>query len=358
MAERSDKQTERDEPRDRRLGLRLREAGRSLQERVLWPVSDWIRHTSEWVRIAFDAAIWPFERLAWAIRTRLFWPLQDLLTDPGGKARGRRTATIGAISALALGSLGAGALVASGTGDEATGGDTPVVVAQASEPEPEPPVTSILAKTEPEPKGDTLKGVRPRFGAKSAAERKAAKKALRKLKAEKAAAPRDQDQSSSLEETTGAAGSVAEGRDGDSTVVSNDGENPQPDEETDPVTGATASNAAAEERKRRRESPLSVAERFAVAFVSYEIGGTARSINLTFRDTTEEDLFKALRKRPPRQPKGTKVPKARVMNVVGGPRKKQAMEVSVGLLRVNGVSELRLEMEKADRGWVVKTVRG
>lgn len=351
MAEQPDKN-----PREANLRQRLGEVGSRLRERLLWPLGDWLGS-------AFEALVWPFEQAAWAVRKKLFWPLQDALTPPASKGtKVPRAATVGVIGALALGSLGAGALVASGADSEPGKDETAATVAQVSEPEPaNEALTPILAKTEPEPEGATLKGVRPNFGAKSEEERKAAKKALRELKAKQAETKKTGDGqgtpgSTPSSESTGAQATAKSGTEEGENVSTGE---PEIASSTEPTaTDATTSNADAAAAKRRKESPLSVAERFAVAFVSYEVGTSGGPINKTFRDTAEEDLFTALRKRPPRQPAGAKVPKARVMNVVGGPRKKKTMEVSVGLLRVDGVSELRLEMEKNDRGWVVKTVRG
>lgn len=342
-----------------RLGWTLREAGWSLQERLLWPLADWLRG-------GFDAALWPLEHAAWALRKRVLWPLQDLLTGPA-TSRGKvpRAATAGVIGALALGSLGAGAFIASGQDDALSDEAAPAAVAQATEPDPEPEaITPILARTEPKPDEPVLKGVRPSFGASTDEEREAAKAALRKLKAEEAESRQDEGEVET-EERTGSSKRASQSEpagDQESTgEAAGDTPDGQPSdsgpETTDPVTGATASKADAE-NERRQESALNVAERFAVAFVSYEIGATGGPIKQVFRDTAQKELFDSLRQRPPRQPAGNKVPKARVMNVVGGPRKKKAMEVSVALLRVDGVSELRLEMEKVDRGWVVKTVRG
>ena len=70
-------------------------------------------------------------------------------------------------------------------------------------------------------------------------------------------------------------------------------------------------------------------------------------------------LAKALGERPPRLPANGKVPKARVVNLVPGPRAGKAYTVSVSLLRVGVTSELRLELEEEkDGGWRVTNVLG
>src|SRR5690606_3039908 len=91
-------------PRESRVRDRLNQVGDSLRERLLWPLGDWFSNL-------FDALAWPFEHLAWFIRKRIVWPLQDALTSPAsGKAKVPRAATVGVIGVLAVGSLGAGAL--------------------------------------------------------------------------------------------------------------------------------------------------------------------------------------------------------------------------------------------------------
>lgn len=342
-----------------RLGWTVRETWWSLQERLLWPIADW-------ARVGADAARWPFEHAAWTIRERVLWPLQDRLAErPGGKARIPKAATVSVLAIVAAGSLGAGVLVASG-GDGTGSADAPAnatVVAQA-DPEPEDEtVTPIVARTEPKPKTPSLKGPRPSFGAKSDEEMQEARAALRKL--------RNADEGDSAKSRTGKAEeepatsnqedeALAAGADESQEAPSTEGQPGGSGEEavTDPTTGATASAADAEKKARRKESPLGVAERFAMAFVSYEVGASGNATDAAFKDTTDKDLYKSLNERPPRQPNGGKVPKARVVNVVGGPRKKESMEVSIGLLRVDGISELRLDMARLGRGWVVKTVRG
>ncbi len=71
------------------------------------------------------------------------------------------------------------------------------------------------------------------------------------------------------------------------------------------------------------------------------------------------ELTKALMQRPPRQPAGVKVPKAKVLNVVPAPSHDRLYPVSVSLLRVGATSELRLEMEQLkNKQWRVVNVLG
>jgi hypothetical protein len=103
---------------------------------------------------------------------------------------------------------------------------------------------------------------------------------------------------------------------------------------------------------------MRVAQRFAEAFVLYEIGERREQTDAVFAETTSERLATALDERPPRQPAGVDVPQARVLNLVPGPRNGRAYTVSASLLRLGTTSELRLEVEKRDGGWVVTDVRG
>ena len=77
-----------------------------------------------------------------------------------------------------------------------------------------------------------------------------------------------------------------------------------------------------------------------------------------FRKTATEPLADSLAKRPPRQPASVKVPRARVLNVVPGPRRGPSVSVSVSLLRVGATSELRLELQQVADKWLVSDVRG
>ena len=75
--------------------------------------------------------------------------------------------------------------------------------------------------------------------------------------------------------------------------------------------------------------------------------------------TAVPDVTKALLQRPPRQPAGVKVPKAKVLNVVPAPSHGKIYPLSVSLLRVGTTSELRLEMEQLkDQSWRVTNVLG
>ena len=83
-----------------------------------------------------------------------------------------------------------------------------------------------------------------------------------------------------------------------------------------------------------------------------------RRSKVVFGETATPQLATALAERPPRLPADAKVPKARVVNLVPGPRAGKAYTVSVSLLRVGVTTELRLELGKKQGSWAVTDVRG
>jgi hypothetical protein len=103
---------------------------------------------------------------------------------------------------------------------------------------------------------------------------------------------------------------------------------------------------------------MKVARRFSEAFVFYEIGKRPQRAKTVFTETATPELADALGERPPRQPERADVPKARVVNLVPGPRAGKAYTVSASLLRVGLTTELRLELNKKKGQWLVTDVRG
>jgi hypothetical protein len=92
---------------------------------------------------------------------------------------------------------------------------------------------------------------------------------------------------------------------------------------------------------------IAVAKEFSGAFVLYETGHSDAKVRAIFHQTATPDLARALLKRPPRLPASVKVPQAKVLNIVAGPKHGDTYTVSVSLLRVGVTSELRLDMQKA-----------
>lgn len=133
---------------------------------------------------------------------------------------------------------------------------------------------------------------------------------------------------------------------------------------------ASATEAAAPEPSAKAseakvaETPgpaaLEVARRFAAAFVLYETGRGSSDVRTAFGETATPRLAEALLKRPPRLPATVEVPKAKVLNLVPGPREGDTYTVSVSLLRVGVTSELRIDMRREAKSgdWRVTDVLG
>jgi hypothetical protein len=257
-----------------------------------------------------DAVRWPLERAAWALERGLIWPLRERIA---GSSPPRRTAGATALAAIAVAAALAGVLLLP------SGDGTPKQVATQARvaiATPEPPAQ------EAKPQGPVLHGAAPDF-------------------------------------------SVGKGI-GVSKANDPEAEATDPEAPTEPE--ASAGTAPAEEggaattssKKPVPAGPeaMKVARRFSEAFVFYEIGERPARAKTVFGETATPELASALGERPPRLPEGAKVPKARVVNLVPGPRAGRAYTVSVSLLRVGLTSELRLELNKQQGDWVVTDVRG
>jgi hypothetical protein len=103
---------------------------------------------------------------------------------------------------------------------------------------------------------------------------------------------------------------------------------------------------------------IKTARDFSGAFVLYEIGKTNAKVREAFRATATPRLASALADRPPRLPSNTKVPTAKVQNIVLGTRHGKQIEASVSLLRLGTLSELRLTLVRKKDAWLVSEVRG
>jgi len=258
-----------------------------------------------------DVVRWPFERAAWAVEERLLWPLRERFAGIGAPARGVGAAALGAI---ALGAILAGALLLPGDGSSP---DRVVESARVAIATPTP-------QSAAEPSGPVLHGVTPDFsgGVSAPAESPAA-----------------------AELNAG----------GDEASIA---DTPAGDDET--VTSEEGAAATTSSKKPVPAGPaaMKVARRFSQAFVFYEVGEKPARANAVFGETATPQLAEALAERPPRQPADADVPKARVLNLVPGPRAGKAYTVSVSLLRVGLTSELRLELNRKQGQWFVTDVRG
>lgn len=261
------------------------------------------------------------EDLSLAVRDRVVWPLEDhflSLSDAG------RAAVAGGAVVLALGlGIGGYSLVTSG-GDEAE----PAAQVAVVEPKPEPAAAKPAPKPEPDP---TLQGATPVF--KAPAEEKPSKVST----------------SQPVEEGA-AAGASNTGNASTDTISSKPGAEP---------AMASTSNTTSVDGPPAGPAAIAVARKFADAFVAYETGGEESEVRQAFKATAVPEVTQALMRRPPRQPAGVEVPKAKVLNVVPAPSHDRIYPVSISLLRVGATSELRLELEQLKgKQWRVVNVLG
>ncbi len=261
------------------------------------------------------------EDLSLALRDRVLWPAQDYLRSFSDE--GRAVLAGGAVVlALALG-VGGYSLASSGGSEPAPA----PAVAVTSAPAPKPSPVEAAPKAEPDP---TLQGATPVFKAPA-------------------------DDGSRVDSSKAVASEAP-------VATSNTG-NPATDTfSTNPAArpaAAGASAAASVDGPPAGPAAIAVARRFADAFVVYETGAGKSEVRKAFKATATPEVTKALLQRPPRQPAGVKVPKAKVLNVVPAPSHDRLYPVSVSLLRVGATSELRLEMEQLkNKQWRVVNVLG
>lgn len=292
-------------PETRSLGSRVawpvRRAWWAIQEGVLWRASDIGRALA-------DDARWPLERAAWGVRRFIVWPAADLFASRGALGRSGIAATL----LIAGGAAAFGGVQLADREDPAPDMEqVAAVTAPVAEVENRVP-NAVAEAPDPQPTGPVLQGVAPTFEPVSSEEAGAAEPAA---------------------EDTAAPDAAAEG-----SVTEADENAPDPDTVREPLT---------------------VARRFAAAFVSYEIGEAISEARTVFRETASPALARALADRPPRQPASVEVPRAKVLNIVPGPRRDEMLAVSVSLLRLGATSELRLDLERTDDGdWRVGDVRG
>lgn len=254
---------------------------------------------------------WPFERAAWAIERGLLWPLRE---RSAGWSPPSHSLGAAALFAIAAGAVLAGVLLLPGSGE-------------APSERVAAPARVALATPEPRPQdeqsaGRELQGVAPSFG-------------------------------------LGAGDSVAE----PSTDPGAEPDASTPDDavasdETAPLEEGATATSSSKKPVPAGPAAMKVARRFSEAFVFYEVGARPARAKTVFGETATPQLADALSERPPRQPGETAVPKARVLNLVPGPRAGKAYTVSVSLLRVGLTSELRLELGRENGSWVVTDVRG
>jgi hypothetical protein len=269
------------------------------------------------------------EDLKLALHDDVLWPVQD--TVLALRDSGRSTILGAAVLALVV-LVGGYALVSS---DLSTPEAQTPPTAVASEPTPVPKPVVVKAAPKPAPK-PTLQGATPVF--KAPAKAKHSKK---------------HGGSTADEASTSAAGAPAAAGNTGNAATDTISSSPaaQPAEASAAGTGVKGPPAG--------PAAVAVARKFADAFVVYETGGTTSTVRQAFKATATPVVTKALLQRPPHQPAGVEVPKAKVLNVVPAPSHERIYPVSVSLLRVGATSELRLEMEQLkNKEWRVANVLG
>ncbi|HSS04344.1 MAG TPA: hypothetical protein VLK89_04030 [Solirubrobacterales bacterium] len=259
-----------------------------------------------------DVARWPFERFAWLAERRLVWPLRE---RAAGRGPSGRTVGATALAALAAAAVAVGFLWpagGNGTGKNVTVAPTRVAIA-----------TPTPAPQAEQPQGPALHGAPPSFG-------------------------------------VGKGVGVSKVTDGEtsSAEAGSPAATPEASTETAPSEGADSATTSSKKPVPAGPEAMKVARRFSEAFVFYEVGAREARAKTVFGETASPQLATALADRPPRLPEDAKVPKARVVNLVAGPRAGKAYTVSVSLLRVGLTSELRLEMRNKNGEWTITDVRG
>jgi hypothetical protein len=133
-----------------------------------------------------------------------------------------------------------------------------------------------------------------------------------------------------------------------------------PVDATTTFSTASTSSSAAAKPVPAGPAAMKVARQFAGAFVLYETGRSDAGVRTAFGETASPRLARALLRRPPRLPANVKVPKAKVVNIVPGPRHGSTHTLSVSLLRVGVASELRIDVTQDEKSgeWQVTDVLG
>lgn len=284
----------------------LADAAFAVEERVVWGSADALRAAADVVR-------WPFERAAWALERVLIWPLRE---RTGAWSEQLRLAGAVGLGLIAVGAGVLGLVWASGSGSKA-GSVEAVAPAPAPVVQPAPAPVAKPAVAAP-----VLHGAKPDFTPTGGL---AAGKVSGEKTSEDAAAP------------TSA-----------STTA------------TSTEAASSSSSSGAEKAVPAGPAATKVARRFAEGFVLFETGQSDSKVRSAFAATATPELARSLLHRPPRLPAGVEVPKAKVLNVVPGPKHGDTYTLSVSLLRVGITSELRIEMQRDEKSgkWQVTDVRG
>jgi hypothetical protein len=283
----------------------LAHAAWAVEDRVVWGAADVFRGAVEVVK-------WPFERIAWATEHWLVWPIQE---ETALWSRPVRAGALAGVVLLAAAGVAAGIAVSNPSSDSA-GSSPQILQAKAPVTVPTPVTPATPPKEVEQATGPVLHGSAPDF---------AGEQGGGVTKAEAATEP-----PAAHVDATGAGAAAA-------TATTN----------ANPTAAAKPTGAGSEVAG---PAAIKVAREFSGAFVLYETGQDSAKVKAVFHQTATPDLAQALLKRPPRLPANVKVPKAKVLNIVAGPRHGDTYTLSVSLLRVGVTSELRIDMQKTASG--------
>ncbi|MGD9737398.1 MAG: hypothetical protein AB7V58_17575 [Solirubrobacterales bacterium] len=315
----------------------------------------------------------PVERVGFALQERLVWPLQDRFGHLGSGPS--RDVLLGGGAAAFLAGVAVVFALSSGGGSSVPAKTTVVEAAAPREPLATTPAPAEPEPAKQEPPRETLHGAAPVFSPPSPASKGGEKTGGSKTSAADATASESAD-SGAANDSGGAAADEAGSGDpaaadsastsatpapADARISSDPSKTPKTDSGAS-ANAATAARAAVPDGPPAGPAALKVAREFAAGFVVYETGGKESAFKGAFAASATPKLTKALLQRPPKQPAGVRVPRAKVLNVVAGPSQGRVYKVSVSLLRVGVTSELRLDMERIGSGkraeWRVTNVLG
>jgi hypothetical protein len=289
-----------------RIAERLGDVVLALRERLVWSSGARLRSISDIVK-------WPFERVTWAFERRLAWPLAERADGMGVPLRGA------GIAALTLLAAGIGVL---GLTWAASGGGT-----TTAEKEPRSPAVAAVVHSTPktDSPAPALQGAAPDF------------------------TPEASHKTSAADTGSAATGNASETAAPEAPV-----------DATTTFSTASASSSTAAKPVPAGPAAMKVARQFAGAFVLYETGKSDSGVRTALGETASPRLARALLRRPPRLPANVKVPKAKVVNIVPGPRHGNTHTLSVSLLRVGVTSELRINVTQDEKSgeWQVTDVLG
>jgi hypothetical protein len=290
----------------------------------------------------------PFAAAWFALQRRVVWPLEDRFEALGPGARRGVLLGTGAVALMAVAVVAVLAL-SSGSGSSAP----TTTVGEAPAPREPLIADSGAAASQPsseknEPPRETLHGAKPVFSPPSPARKEGEKTGGFAAAAKTATGSGGSSDAAGSGESTSSSSSTSSSPTPDAAKISSDPNRPagSSSKADDSSDDATTARAAVPDGPPAGPEALKVARRFAEGFVVYETGGEKAAFRDAFRAAATPQLAKALLQRPPKQPAGVKVPRAKVLNVVAGPSQGSVYKVSVSLLRVGVTSELRLDMER------------